>query len=109
MTLVGFRNRISAVAASPESDYGLAGASHDGTVRVFDVRGGSESLDVTPGVDFTGRTVWQTYKIPRSMNEACDRVVGGEGVKVFDMCWDKEVGIVSVSEDKRAQINRAER
>jgi ribosome biogenesis protein YTM1 len=32
--------------------------------------------------------------------------VGGEGVKVFGVNWDVELGIVSVGEDKRVQINR---
>ena len=27
---------------------------------------------------------------------------------MFDVCWDKTVGIVSVGEDKRIQINRGE-
>jgi ribosome biogenesis protein YTM1 len=31
---------------------------------------------------------------------------GGKGVKVFDVRWDKDLGIVSASEDKRVQINR---
>ena len=30
----------------------------------------------------------------------------GEGVKVFDVRWDKDLGIVSASEDKRVQVNK---
>lgn len=32
----------------------------------------------------------------------------GEGVKVFGVNWDVELGIVSVGEDKRVQINRGQ-
>ena len=32
--------------------------------------------------------------------------VGGEGIKVFGVNWDVELGIVSAGEDKRVQINR---
>ena len=33
------------------------------------------------------------------------RPVGGEGIKVFGVHWDKEVGMVSSGEDKKVQIN----
>lgn len=33
-------------------------------------------------------------------------VVGGEGVKVFAVAWDREVGIVSGGEDRRVQVHR---
>jgi len=33
------------------------------------------------------------------------RVVAGEGVKVFSVCWDRDVGVVSGGEDKQMQIN----
>ncbi|KAI5293385.1 WD repeat-containing protein 12, partial [Ascosphaera acerosa] len=36
------------------------------------------------------------------------RRVGGEGVKVFGVCWDKEVGVLSAGEDKALQINRGD-
>lgn len=34
------------------------------------------------------------------------RPVAGDGVKVFGVAWDAEVGIVSGSEDKQVQINK---
>jgi len=34
------------------------------------------------------------------------RPVGGEGIKVFGVAWDKDLGIVSAGEDKHVQINR---
>jgi ribosome biogenesis protein YTM1 len=46
------------------------------------------------------------YVIERENREGAKRPVGGEGVKVFGVVWDKEVGIVSAGEDKRVQINR---
>lgn len=34
------------------------------------------------------------------------RAIAGEGVKVFSVAWNREVGIVSAGEDKQMQINR---
>ena len=99
LTLRGHANAVAALAGDPGSGYGLVSASHDGTCRVWDVRsrrqeeGGSVSESV--------------YTIARESAEGKGRRVGGEGVKVFDVCWDAEVGIVSAGEDKRVQINRA--
>ena len=98
LALRGHANAVVALAADPGSGYGLVSASHDGTCRVWDVRsrrqeeGGSVSESV--------------YTIARESAEGKGRRVGGEGVKVFDVCWDAEVGIVSTGEDKRVQINR---
>jgi ribosome biogenesis protein YTM1 len=33
------------------------------------------------------------------------RRVGGDGVKVFTVCWDSDVGIISAGEDKKVQVN----
>jgi ribosome biogenesis protein YTM1 len=46
------------------------------------------------------------YVIDRETNQEGKRPVGGEGLKVFGVQWDKEVGIVSGGEDKMVQINR---
>lgn len=49
------------------------------------------------------------YTIEReSVMKGKGRRVGGEGVKVFSVVWDKDVGIVSGGEDKKVQINRGQ-
>jgi ribosome biogenesis protein YTM1 len=57
--------------------------------------------------DEGGGTVGESvYVIERESQKGEKRAVGGEGIKVFGVAWDREVGIVSVGEDKRVQINR---
>ena len=46
------------------------------------------------------------YIIERNSQKGAKRPVGGEGIKVFGVTWDKEVGIVSGGEDKMIQINQ---
>lgn len=46
------------------------------------------------------------YTISRESQKGEGRRVGGEGVKVFGVCWDADVGVVSAGEDKRVQVNR---
>jgi WD domain, G-beta repeat len=96
---------VVSLASDPNSAHGLVSGSHDGTCRIWDIRsikpGSGSSLE-------TGGQIGESvYVIPRRGNEE-KRPVAGEGVKVFDVQWDKGVGIVSASEDKRVQINRAE-
>lgn len=104
MTLRDHTNGVVSLARDPHSTYGLISGSHDGTCRIWDIRSTRTDKD---GV--VGQSV---YTIPRKSLEEegkTDRKrVGGEGVKVFSVCWDKTVGIVSAGEDKRIQINRGE-
>ena len=86
------------LARDPDSAYGLVSGSHDGTCRIWDVRSSRSDNDGAVGES--------VYTIPRESVRDEARKAGGEGVKVFGVCWDKDVGIVSVGEDKRAQINR---
>jgi ribosome biogenesis protein YTM1 len=46
------------------------------------------------------------YVVERESRKGEKKPVGGEGVKVFGVAWDSEMGIVSAGEDKRVQINR---
>lgn len=101
MTLRGHSNAVVALARDPASEYGLISASHDGTCRIWDVR---STKAETEGV--VGQSIYSIAR--KSVPDVEVRRVGGEGVKVFDVCWDKEVGIVSVGEDKVVQINRGE-
>lgn len=98
MTLRGHFNAVVSVAKDPESEYGLVSGSHDGTCRVWDVRSKRSGKDGVVGDSI--------YTIERESAKGKGRVVAGEGVKVFGVCWDKVLGIVSASEDKRVQINR---
>ena len=101
MTLRGHTNIVTCLARDPESEYGLVSGSHDGTVRVWDVRSARKGKE---GV--VGESVFVIERESQGGQEK--RRVGGEGVKVFDVCWDARLGILSASEDKRVQINRGE-
>lgn len=98
MTLRGHFNAVVSLATDPESEYGLVSGSHDGTCRVWDVRNKRNGKD-----GIVGQSV---YTIERESAKGKGRAVAGEGVKVFGVCWDKALGILSASEDKRVQINR---
>jgi centromere/kinetochore protein ZW10 len=100
MTLRGHKNAIVSLATDPSSEYSLASGSHDGTVQIWDLRNVSAGGQIGEGM--TGESV---YTINRQGREAAKS--HGEGAKVFGVCWDKAVGIVSAGEDKRVQINRA--
>lgn len=98
MTLRGHTNAVVSLAADPESNYGLVSGSHDGTCRVWDVRSSRSEKE--------GRMGESLYVVERESLKGERKKVGGEGVKVFGVVWDKSVGIVSGGEDKRVQVNR---
>ena len=98
MKLRGHTNAVVSLASDPDSTYGLVSGSHDGTCRVWDVRSSKSEKE--------GRVGESMYCIERESAKDEGRKAGGEGVKVFGVCWDKDVGIVSAGEDKRVQINR---
>ena len=97
MTLRGHANAVATLSPDPESSYGLVSGSHDGTCRVWDTRSSKSDRD--------GRVGESVYTIERESAKG-QRAVAGEGVKVFGVCWNKDVGIVSAGEDKRVQINQ---
>ncbi|KAL0640793.1 ribosome biogenesis protein ytm1 [Maublancomyces gigas] len=87
-TLRGHTNAVVALCADGQSEWQMASAGHDGTVRVWDVRAaGSGSM----------------FTIKREGGEV---VTGRE--KVFDVEWSR-IGIVSGGSDKRVQINETPR
>ena len=98
MTLRGHTNAVVSLAVDPESPYGLVSGSHDGMCRVWDVRSSKSGNE--------GKVGQSLYCIERESAKGQGKKVAGEGVKVFGVCWDRDVGIVSASEDKRVQINR---
>lgn len=98
LTLRGHTNAVVSLAGDPSSSYGLVSGSHDGTCRIWDVRSSKSEKDGVVGESM--------YTISRESQQSEGRKWGGEGVKVFGVCWDRDVGIVSVGEDKRVQMNR---
>ena len=100
MTLRGHWNTVSTLARDPESEYGLISGSYDGTCRVWDVRSKRRGKD-----GIVGESI---YTIEREAMKGQPKREGGQGVKVFGVCWDKNIGIVSASEDKTLQINKGD-
>ena len=98
MTLRGHTNAVVTLVRDPDSAYGLLSGSHDGTCRIWDVRSRRNEKDGVVGES--------TYTISRDSIDGKAVRSGGEGVKVFGVSWDRDVGIVSGGEDKRVQINR---
>lgn len=79
--LVGHTNFVVGLSASPHNANMFASSSHDGTVKVWDVRADKSLYTIT-------------------------REDGSTKKKIFDVCWDNEIGIISGGEDKKIQINK---
>ena len=105
LTLRGHANKVVALGAQPRADYGLVSASHDGTCRVWDVRSVRAAAAGADGGAQVGECL---YVLDRQSAAHSDgrRTAAGDGVKVFGVRWDHDVGIVSGGEDRRVQINR---
>ena len=99
MTLRGHTNSVVSLARDPNSSYQIVSGSHDGTCRVWDIR----SVRQEAGTEQVGDSV---YVIERESAKGKPKAVAGNGVKVFGVSWDRDVGIVSCGEDKRVQINK---
>ncbi|KAF2733729.1 WD40 repeat-like protein [Polyplosphaeria fusca] len=98
LTLRGHTNAVVALDTDPGSEYGLVSGGHDGTVRIWDVR----SVRSGVGEERVGEAV---YTISRESVGGSKVRSSGEGVKVFGVCWDGVVGVVSAGEDRRVQVN----
>ncbi|CAN3475185.1 ribosome biogenesis protein Ytm1p [Diutina catenulata] len=81
--LVGHTNFVVSLAACPDNSHMFSSASHDGTVKVWDVRGDKPM-----------------YTITREGAKA------GDKVKLFGVAWDASIGIISGGSDKKLQINK---
>lgn len=101
MTLRGHSNAVVSLAPSPTSGYVFASASHDGSVRVWDVRN-AKAGNVGEGGGMAGESM---FVLEREAQKA--KSVGGEGIKIFGLSWDETWGIVSAGEDKKVQINQS--
>ncbi|SCU82508.1 LADA_0C05864g1_1 [Lachancea dasiensis] len=84
--LNGHSNFVVALDTCPQNEYMLCSASHDGTVKVWDVRSSSPMYTITREADVT-----------KNVND-----------KVFDVKWAKGLGIVSGGQDKKIQINKGD-
>lgn len=100
MTLKGHKNHVVALARDPNNDYVLASGSHDGTCRIWDVRSTKSSKD--------GITTQSVLTIARETLNGKAVPSTGEGIKVFGLCWDAQIGILSAGEDKNVQVNTSE-
>lgn len=78
--LVGHSNFVVGLSNCTYNDNMFASASHDGLVKVWDIR----SLN-------------PLYTITREESKSS---------KVFDVCWDNSIGIISGGLDKKLQINK---
>ncbi|KAH3677148.1 hypothetical protein WICMUC_001903 [Wickerhamomyces mucosus] len=80
--LNGHKNFVVSLSASPDNDYMFASGSHDGTVKVWDVR---------------------TQKALYTISRESGAKKGQD--KVFAVDWNQS-GIISGGEDKKIQINK---
>jgi ribosome biogenesis protein YTM1 len=81
--LIGHTNFVVSLSASPDNDYMLASGSHDGTVKVWDIRAQKALY-----------TIKRESKAPKGQD------------KVFAVNWES-TNIISAGEDKKIQINNA--
>jgi len=100
MTLRGHQNSVVSLARDPNSSHSIVSGSHDGTCRVWDIRSVRNEA--------TQRVGDSVYVIERESAKGKPRSIAGEGVKVFGVAWDQDIGIVSGGEDKRVQINKGQ-
>ena len=112
MTLRGHAGAVSSLAPAPEDavggPWGLVSAGFDGTCRVWDVRSvrSAVSTDGGAGAGAGAGPVGESVFVLERESEKGTRKPAAERTKVFGVCWDRDVGIVSAGEDKRVQINR---
>ncbi|CCH41046.1 hypothetical protein BN7_583 [Wickerhamomyces ciferrii] len=81
--LIGHTNFVVSLAPSPDNDYMFASGSHDGTVKVWDIRAQKALYTIT-----------RESGVPKGQD------------KVFAVSWD-QTGIISGGQDKKIQINTA--
>ncbi|AQZ14939.1 YTM1 (YOR272W) [Zygosaccharomyces parabailii] len=85
--LLGHKNFVVSLDTCPENEYMLCSGSHDGTVKVWDVRSTAPMYTITR----------EDPSVKKGVND-----------KVFATRWAQEVGIVSGGQDKKLQINKGD-
>ncbi|KAK3944203.1 ribosome biogenesis protein YTM1 [Diplogelasinospora grovesii] len=101
MTLRGHKNMVVSLSPSPDNEYSLVSGSHDGTCRIWDLR----SVRQATKDEGLGRVSEAVYIIERESMKGKKQAIPGDGCKVFDVVWDKQLGIFSAGEDKTVQAN----
>ncbi|KAI9655657.1 MAG: ribosome biogenesis protein ytm1 [Alyxoria varia] len=123
--LGGAKAKSTGLCTDPARPWLVCGASDDGCVRGWDIRGvsgggggggqggGQGSHAAAAASDYNiyhpsneKRKIRPVFRIPRRSNPRCDEVPGFEGVGVRGVCWDEAVGIVSGGEDEVLQVDR---
>ena len=98
MQLRGHHGMVNALAPNPELSYQIVSASNDGTCRIWDLRAGTNEA--------TGDRVGSSVFVIERDSQRGKKADQGDASRVFSVCWDREVGIVSGGRDKMLQINK---
>ncbi|KAK4616820.1 Ribosome biogenesis protein ytm1 [Fulvia fulva] len=98
MQLRGHQGIVNSLAQNPELSYQIVSASNDGTCRIWDLRAGSNEA--------TGDRVGSSVFVIERDSQRGKKADQGDASRVFSVCWDREVGIVSGGRDKMLQINK---
>lgn len=85
--LIGHKNFVVSLDTCPENEYILCSGSHDGTVKVWDVRSTNAMYTITR----------EDPSVEKGVND-----------KVFAVRWAEKVGIISGGQDKRIQFNKGD-
>lgn len=85
--LIGHKNFVVSLDTCPENEYILCSGSHDGTVKVWDVRSTTAMYTITR----------EDPSVEKGVND-----------KVFAVKWAKNVGIISGGQDKKIQFNKGD-
>ncbi|CCD24907.1 Ytm1p NDAI_0E00910 [Naumovozyma dairenensis CBS 421] len=85
--LIGHKNFVVSLDTCPENEYMLCSGSHDGTVKVWDVRSSSPMYTITR----------EDKSVKKGIND-----------KVLAVRWAEKVGIISGGQDKKIQINKGD-
>ncbi|CCK71338.1 Ytm1p KNAG_0G02820 [Huiozyma naganishii CBS 8797] len=85
--LVGHKNFVVSLDTCPENEYIICSGSHDGTVKVWDIRSQDAMYTITR----------EDENVKKGIND-----------KVFATTWAKDFGIISGGQDKKIQINKGD-
>ncbi|CCC68132.1 hypothetical protein NCAS_0B00480 [Naumovozyma castellii] len=85
--LIGHKNFVVSLDTCPENEYILCSGSHDGTVKVWDVRSTAPMYTITR----------EDKNVEKGVND-----------KVFAVRWAEKIGIISGGQDKKIQINKGD-
>lgn len=102
MTLRGHTSWISSFAPDPDNIWGLVSGGYDGTCRVWDIRNTRQGTRD----EGNGLVSESVYIIKRERTKDKKPPVAGAGIKIYDVAWDRDLGIISASEDKTMQFNK---